>query len=137
LKEDAFSILHDGIITDVSGDCPGTVFMDIRCDYLRQIFSAPGGFFRIQLENCKTFYYQTTSKQERDLGAIAGLKLEILSAETRDSRVLVYTGGGELHLCYDRLTVYLNDFTPVSEEELEKVAEAYWEDWSRRSERGL
>jgi hypothetical protein len=137
MKEDAFSILHDGIITAVSGACPGTLFLEVDCDYLRERFSAPGNTFKIAIENCEIFYYETPDKQETDLSVISNLGLEILSAENRDGQVLVYTGTGVLHLRYEKLAVYLNDRTPVSEVELENVAESYWEEWSRQIERRL
>lgn len=136
MKEDAFSILHDGIIRKIRGQCPGDLSLHIQCDYLRSRLPDPGDRFILKLEKCSVFFYEPGESQagrSYDVDHIGEHQLEILSSELKEGQVLVYTGTGVLHIVCETIAIWLNDKTQVSETELEDLAETYWEEWTKKA----
>lgn len=130
MKESSFVILHEGVIQNIEGRTPGKILLTIDCKYLRQKHKAPGTTFTIELSNCKKIHYLSDEgKSLSDPQDIIKEKVEILSASLLGELVEVYCASGTLTLDFDKATIYLNEKTTISTEDLETLAQNYWDEW--------
>jgi hypothetical protein len=133
MKPDFWRFLHDGEVTQLRGQVPGTVWMFVEIQYLRAEFPGEGVGFEVALDGCTQFEYQ-----EWDAEPIASL-VRIL--EKRPSFVHVESlqpleltcVTGMLRLRYSNATVATDSGWQLRYEDLEAGSEAYWEEWRKRN----
>lgn len=133
LCPEVWNVLHDAVVTGVSGQVPGTVRLEIEADYLRRRFVDPGQGFVLTLIGCRTFAFRSwapTVDVLNDLREISRLRLVILSADATDEHCVIHcsTGetGGVLHVSAGAATLALDSGDAVSFEAIASVAEEYW-----------
>jgi hypothetical protein len=74
-------------VIDISGAVPGTLRLELDCDYLRDRFDAPGDRFFLTPTDCTRFAYRPWGDDlavVTDLGALKARRLWIKSADCAD-----------------------------------------------------
>lgn len=138
MKEAAFVILHDGMIKKISGLLPGTITIEVECDYLRKRNPFPGKSFYIELTACKKiFFLHNNDVSTTDFREIEKLSLEMLSADVEGGDVAVFCSEGTLYLNFKEAQVFLNSKDQISIEALEHIARDYWDEWESKIARKL
>lgn len=134
MKDSCFAILHEGVITKIDGTVPGTLWLEVSCDYLRQKIKKSGNSFRLHLEGCTSFSYVTARGRELlDLREILLERPVFLSTDMRGEQVLVFCEAGILNLEFSNVTVFLNDNATITVDQLEAVASEHWDDMDKTS----
>jgi hypothetical protein len=134
MKEAAFAILHDGIIKKISGLIPGTIMIEVQCDYLRKRSPSRGSSFFIELSECKkVFFVNNDDVSTSDFSEIEKLEVDMLSADTEGSDVVVFCSEGSLYLNFKEARVLLNAKDTISIEALEHMARDYWDEWEYKA----
>jgi hypothetical protein len=140
LCPDIWDLLHDAIIIRIEGRLPGTLALEIECDYLRDRFPSPGERFILTLSDCTRFEFRpwtdgTVAVTRFD--ELASRRLWVLSAERGDGCCKVRCNehipkgnGGELWVSASACEVCLDDGTEVSLPVLKRVVGEYWEEFS-------
>jgi hypothetical protein len=135
MKAALFNTLHDGKLVAIQGMVSGDIELSIVCNYLRERIHVPGTTFLVKLRKCRRFEFNTDHDEfpkNADLREIGNKGLDILSSEEVGGLVVVYCGNGELLMDFESASVWLNEKTEISFNDLERVAESYWADWEAR-----
>src|SRR6185295_12491123 len=135
---DLWNVLHDATIEGIEGEVPGTLRLEIECDYLRSRFVEAGGRFFLTLNGCERFSFHPWEEGEvtTSIAAMAGMRLWVLSADLKGDRCCVHcsgpppmcNGSGTLEVVADGAALALDTGRPVPLEEIAAVSEAYWEE---------
>jgi hypothetical protein len=138
-----WNVLHDAIVVGLTGAVPGTVRLELDCDYLRDRFDQPGNRFYLALHDCTRFAYRPWLDELTaidDLRLLAERRLWILRAEVVAGYCRVHCNehlpggsGGTLEVSASTAEVHLDDGSLVSFEKLADVSEEYWTEWSLSS----
>lgn len=138
------NLFHDAIIVEIHGRVPGTLRLELDCDYLRDRLEGPGNRFFITLDNCTRFAYTPWNEQPgvmHDLAVIAVRRLWISSADQHDGFFVVHCSehvangsGGKLDVAADRATVTIDSGREINPSELEEIAEEYWSGFGARNQ---
>ena len=129
-----WNLLHDGTIERIEGCGPGDISLHVSIPYLRNRFPGEGTGFLVRLSGCTHFAFEPYDEPViTDLAAIAALEPEILSAEPGDPLEICCVMGA-LSLSYNSATLCLDSGAAVSLLELDSASEAYWREWSARSQ---
>lgn len=131
-----WDVLHDATVIGISGDCPGTLQLELECDYLRDRIDDPGERFFLKLDNCTHFLYRPWADDSQaidNLNSIAARRLWILGADRSDGFCVVHCSehiakgsGGNLAVAAARVTISVDGGREITQNELEDVAEEYW-----------
>ncbi len=133
MKEAAFAILHDGIIKKISGLLPGTITIEVDCEYLRKRNPSPGKTFYIELTECvKVFFLHNNKVSTSDFQEIEKMSLDMLSADMEGNDVVVFSTEGTLYLNFKQAQVFLNSKDRISIDALEHIARDYWDEWESK-----
>ena len=144
MNAEIWNLLHDGSILEISGSIPGNVHLAVRIDYLRDRFPDPGHRIVLTLHGCTSFSYQPLESSASfadsavpltDLSAIAAAKPEIRHAKDWTHAHLVECGDGDLEAIAEGFSLALDNGRPISFEDLCAVAESYWTEFAKGSER--
>jgi hypothetical protein len=128
-RAEIWNILHDGPITNISGAVPGDVRLSIDIDYLRRLFPGGGDSFGLCLRGCRLLemtIWASDSRVTNDFAEILDALPTILSTDSTDVPVRVFTTTGELSLDFDEFNLELDDGTPVSFDSICAACENYW-----------
>jgi hypothetical protein len=126
-------VFHDGVITRIQGDIPGTLQLSLEIGYLRAMFPGEGTSFNVRLDECiKLKYNEYDESPTTDLIKIQEREPEVLYVTSEQPLVLDCVMG-TLELDYAQMSVALDDGTQVSEQELVNACELYWKRWQERS----
>ena len=139
-----WNVLHDAIIVGLNGQVPGTVQLELECDYLRERIDHPGNRFFITLSECTRFAYRLsvddTIVDNPELLALRRLWITRADAEPGFCRVhctehIPNGGGGTLEICAAGADLRLDGGKAITLLELEHIADEYWTEWELESER--
>lgn len=134
MNPDFWNILHDGVITHVSGSVPGDVRMDVEISYLRERFAEPGDRIVLTLQGCTALsYLPFEDPPVTGFTALAAVRPEILRAKDWTDASIVECNNGDLRVTATYAALSLDSGREISLAELQTVAEAYWTEWSSRS----
>lgn len=134
-----WNVLHDGSIESASGQIPGTVSLGIDIQYLRERFSDAGRLFILTLENCTRFEFQPYDENTlTSLDEIAKRDVQILSADDTGGKIeiscAIHRGaGGVLRVVAAHYALALDSGRKISYQEIERVADEYWNEFSGRN----
>lgn len=135
MDRSGWGIFHDGYISKIEGEVPGDLKVFVNILYLREMFHGDGEGFVITLSNCSKFEYQEYDEQPTDnLKEIESLEPEVLYVQSQDPLVLDCSAG-TLRLNYDSASIEIDSGMPVTDEELSKECDNYWEGWKKRNEK--
>ena len=89
----------------------------------------------LKLKRCSRFSMKIWEQDltTSDLSLIAQLRTEILSTESEDTPVHLFTTLGEIELDFDSFSLAQEDGTEISFEALGKACEKYWTHWEQKS----
>jgi hypothetical protein len=88
-----WNVLHDAIVVGLTGAVPGTIRLELDCDYLRDRFDQPGHRFYLSLHDCTRFAYRPWLDNQNaidDLRLLAERRLWILRADVAAGYCLVH-----------------------------------------------
>lgn len=144
---DVFSILHDGTIVDWNGDLDN-LKLTIDCVYLAERINESFDRFYIELIEVSKIELdpwmnpiELPKSDLKELNKIFKGELEILSAEIKDDSIVVYCNqddtllsyvGGNLTIKAKMVNIYDQDWNELTIEELLKIADDYWDEWSKK-----
>jgi hypothetical protein len=144
---DIFTILHDGIITDFSGD-KNLLTLKIECQYLAERIDKSFVNFFVELTQIKDLYLTTWPNPFdlpistlSDLNDIFKAKLEILSVEKKENLIIIACNQNDtsLNYCGDNLTISCNSIKVFDQNkkelkinEFDILCNSYWNE--KRSE---
>ncbi len=142
-----FSLLHDGCISEWTGD-NNVMTLTIECQYLAERIDKSFDRFYVELWQVDamtlTTWQNNTEIPARilsDPSEIFKTELEILSAEIENEKVVVscYQGdssfdyrGGNLSLCCSSIKIFDQNKRELTIEHFGKLANDYWDEWSRK-----
>ena len=142
---DIWDLLHDATVVAISGAPPGTLRLEVECDYLRDRIADPGTRFFLVLDTCTRFRFRPWSDEAiaiEDVVTIASRRLWILSAQHRDGACIVKCSehtphgvGGDLEVAAAAMTLIVESGREVTIAELEDVAEEYWSGFNANKNR--
>ncbi|MDC1142101.1 hypothetical protein OAU50_03345 [Planctomycetota bacterium] len=128
-----WNTLHDGEIADIERN-GSTLTFSIEIEYLRERFKEPGRLIVLELEGVESIAYQPFDEQVLvQVSDIMKHDLDILRAEYQDGLMLVDVNSGNMALSYARMSMALDSGRELSQDELQKVAGSYWDEWERNS----
>lgn len=131
-----FNLLQDATIVAIAGETPGTVRLEIDCDYLRDRLEGPGDRFFLSLNDCTRFVYRRLDDDGGgldDINAIAARRLWISGADQHEGFCVVHCAehmrngsGGKLEIAAHNITISIDNGREIPRSELEDIAEEYW-----------
>lgn len=131
-----WDFLHDAIVENVAGACPGTVEFWISGEHLRRKFPEPGDFFVLRLEGCSLLRFREYAREFPVITAFAELtdgELQILSADDRGEYCEVHChplsgryGMGTLDVSAADVRLSLDSGREVGLDDLSAASKAYW-----------
>lgn len=125
-----WGVFHDGVIKRIDGTVPGNLVLAMEIEYLRAMFEGEGTGFNIHLQSCtKLRYGEYDEEPTDDLERIQEREPEVLYVTSEHPLVLDCVMGA-LELEYGAMLVTLDSGVRVTEEELAKASEQYWQRWS-------
>ena len=134
MNPDFWNILHDGVITHVSGSVPGDVRIGVEIDYLRERFAEPGDQVVLTLLGCTALsYHPFEDPPVAGFTDLVAARPEILRAKDWTDASIVECNNGDLRVTAADAALALDSGREISLAELQAVAEAYWTEWSSRS----
>ncbi len=145
--EDIFSILHDGIIENYSGDkCK--LILKVGCLYLAELIDKDFEYFYIEINDIKKielFAWMNPAEQEQkiytELEDIFQAELDILSADKKDDNIVITCNqsntefnfcGGILTLNCLSIKVYDQNKSELTIEKFGEVCKQYWDNFEKR-----
>ena len=135
-RAEIWNVLHDGGIVAIDGVIPGDVAMRVNIPYLRKMFSADGEDVIVLLANCTKLTMKiwdedvTTDEPKR----IVDIETEILSTESEDVPVHIFTTLGELDIDFEAFSLSLDNGRSITFEELCDACEGYWNRWENEAQ---
>jgi hypothetical protein len=127
-----WNTLHDGKLTALTREEPDTVMMSITIPYLRKRISPGGDSFCLRLHGVRRIQFAGFgASYTDDYEEIASYSLWILSTDSDLMPVRIATAEGFLVLDFDSLHISLDTGQPISYEQLDRVSEEYWDEFSR------
>lgn len=134
MQQDFWGIFHDGVITRIHGMVPGAVVLHVEIAYLRKMFNEEGVGFDVHLTGCSKLEYAAYDEEPMsDAQAIAAKEPEILYVNQTEPEVVLDCAMGLLTLNYLDAQVFLDSGRLVTYAELERAADKYWDDWSKKN----
>ena len=132
-----WNVLHDGGVERIVGSVPGDVRVYVGIEYLRERFSDDGDQIVVCLSGCTKFSHRLYDAENAvtDFTSIANESGTILSAEMNGSVCRVFTDLGVLEMQCRGGSVSLDSGRAISLNELQSVAQAYWDEWGSNSKR--
>jgi hypothetical protein len=128
-----WNTLHDGHITALAREAPDTVVMSVAIPYLRNRISPPGDSFCLRLRGVRRVEFAGFGAPDsNDLEEIARYERWILSTDSEIMPVKVATPEGFLVLDFESVDISLDSGEPISYEQLDRVSEEYWGEFSGR-----
>jgi hypothetical protein len=125
--------LHDGEITVLSQEEPGTLTIFVNIPYVRQRLQPLGDSFRLRLYDFRSITFSNDiGDSSSDLGDIAESQLIIISALGEKLPVQIEVAQGTLVIDFDSLDIALDSGQLISYEQLASSAEEYWNAWQAR-----
>ena len=128
-----WNLFQDATVLSVMGSVPGTVRVELDCDYLRDRLEGPGDRFFLTLNECSRFTYNTVGSAVTDLIEITARRLWVSGADQHEGFCVVHCaehaaggGSGKLEVAAERITVTIDSGREISHSELEEIAEEYW-----------
>ena len=135
MNRDVWGLFHDGYINRIECTAPGVLRLEVRIEYLRDMFPERGTSFVVTLTACSKFVYRGYDEQPTDdIAEIQAREPEILYVNSMDPLVLD-CADGTLELAYETMTVTLESGQPVTEDALIQASDKYWKDFASRAER--
>lgn len=136
-RADIWNVLHDGGIAAIDGVIPGDVVIRVNIPYLRRMFSEDGEDIIVRLLNCTRF---TMKIWEGDVVTdnfeqIVHTGNEILSTDSEDVPVHIFTTFGEIDIHFDAFTLLLENGRPVTFMDLSNACDCYWDRREAKSQR--
>jgi hypothetical protein len=126
-----WNALHDGEIAVVARDGPDTLIILVNIPYVRRRIAPLGDSIRLRLRGFRTASWSNDiGDTYAELEDIEGL--EILETESDRMPAKIRCAQGTLTLDYDSLEVSLDTGDRVSPEEIYRVYEDYWNEWSAK-----
>ena len=122
-----WNVFHDGSICHVKGEVPGPLELTIEFEYLRELFLPEGEAFIIHLEHCVLFRFDSYDSEMNN-----DIDMEILSCRVDTDVLKVFCVEGILNIEYRTAYVTLDSGSPITLQQLESTAQAYWDDFSKR-----
>ena len=121
----------------MDGNVPGDLQLSIEIDYLRQMFEPPGRNFRVELQSCTLFEFQSWVDDSviSDPRVVETIQPEILSGSEAGDHVTVICNGYALRLRYDGVHIALDTGDAITLDELQAGADRYWTEWDNRRPR--
>lgn len=97
-----WNAFHDGEITSIVGNVPGDLRFTIEAEYLREQFADAGASFKVLVEKCDEFSFNSFDANQvaRGVESVVDHVLEILSAKLDEDSLVITTVSGELILRY-------------------------------------
>ncbi|MBM9576227.1 hypothetical protein JWG45_03580 [Leptospira sp. 201903070] len=152
-KEDIcnlFNIFHDGGIENLN-IANKVLSMDIEISYLAELINTNFSKFSLKIQNADNIHFRVWAKNTseilkrvNDTKELATLDLEILSSTVENNLIKIYCiqfnpefSYSEGDLCFNADTVCVMDENnkTYSITELAKLADHYWENWSKSIEK--
>lgn len=128
-----FNLLQDATVVGISGEVPGSVRIEVDCDYLRDRLEGPGNRFFLTLSDCTRFIYRAGDSNPTDLDEIGARRLWISGADQYVGHCVVHCsehiaggGTGALEIAAQGITIAIDNGREISHDELEDIAEEYW-----------
>jgi hypothetical protein len=135
-----WNLFHDATVVGITGEVPGSLRLEIECEYLRDRIDDPGRTFFLTLDDCTRFVYRTIGDDGAvmdDLAAIAARRLWISGADQHEGFCIVHCSEhrpngstGHLEVAAGSAMVTVENGRVISAAELEAVAEEYWSGFS-------
>jgi hypothetical protein len=130
---DIWNVLHDGEITVVAREEPDSLIMFVDIPYLRQRIAPLGDSFRLRLGGFRSIGFSNDIGDSYSaITDIAESRLEILSTESEAMPVKIAVAQGTLTIDFDSVDITLDTGQPVTYEQLHRVCEEYWNEWSAK-----
>ena len=130
-----WNVLHDGKITAIA-EKDKCLTMFISIPYLRLRLQPLGDSFVLTIEGLKHVSFRDfDSKLETLQEAINTGSLEILSTDSEDMPVKIFTTLGELILDFESIRFALDTGQEIDFEMIDKVSEEYWDEWEERAKK--
>jgi hypothetical protein len=125
--------LHDGEITVLAQEEPGTLTMFVNIPYVRQRLQPLGDSFRLRLYGFRSIKFSNDiGDSSSDLSDIAESQLIIISALGETQPVQIEVAQGTLVIDFESLDIALDSGQLISYEQLASAAEEYWNAWEAR-----
>lgn len=142
-----FSILHDGTISAWNGD-KELLILTVDCKYLAEKIDKSFHKFYIELFKVDKMQLETWSNLidiptiiKTDLTDIFKAKLEILSADIKDEKVVIACNqhdtsfdycGGNLRISCQTIKVFDQNRNELTIDQFDKICNDYWDKWTKK-----
>jgi hypothetical protein len=135
-RADIWNILHDGEIAGIKRDSHQKLQLRINIPYLRNMFPGDGEDILLNLENCTLFQMEIWDEEitTSDHKKIVATETEILSTESDDVPVKIFSTNGTLLLDFESFTISLDSGEQITFEELGDTCDLYWKNWKKETE---
>jgi len=128
-----WNALHDGEITIAVREAPDVMVMFVSIPYVRRRIEPLGDSFRLRLSGFRGMVFgNDIGDTYSELKEIEGY--EILEAKSETMPATIQLAEGTLMLDFDSLEISLDTGQPISAEEVYRVYEEYWDEWSKRTQ---
>jgi len=125
--------LHDGEITVLAQEEPGTLTMFVNIPCVRQRLQPLGDSFRLRLYGFRSIkFLNDIGDSSSDLSDIAESQLIIISALGETLPVQIEVAQGTLVIDFDSLDIALDSAQLISHRQLASASEEYWDAWEAR-----
>lgn len=125
---------HDGSISIIRGQLP-TLQLYIDIEYLRAMFSPPGQYIILQVQDCTQFEYRDwiSDTVTDSLQDIERQEFEILNAQRIEEQLCIIGSEGELRLTCGQITLSLDSGDPITHTQLKEASQTYWRTWEKNT----
>ncbi len=143
---DIFAILHDGTISDWTGD-KSLLTLTVDCEYLAQRINKSFDKFFVDLIDVDLYLstwpnpFDLPVKKLTESCDIFKAEIEILSSEIKDGNVIVACNqhdttfdycGGNLIISCKAITIYDQNKNTLTIDELDEISKSYWNELSKK-----
>ena len=130
-RAEIWNILHDGGISEIEGSIPGEVRIRVSIPYLRHMFPGDGKDILVRLTDCSKFSMRIWEGDivTDNLKRIMDTDTEILSTESEDVPVHVFTTLGELDVDFEDFSLSLDNGNKITFGQICTACENYWNRW--------
>lgn len=132
-----WNTLHDGIITDIEGNIPGTLNLTIEIEYLANRLKGNYDSIKVSLSECTLFKYDFyKSKDEtlhyEQLTEIVSQQPIIISCEEENGHLVIECACGLIQCKYTGSELFLLNNEILSYEALFNECKGYWDEWEEK-----